>query len=66
MVEEFFKAAGLEYPDYVTASVQDHGYHPGKSNRIGRFNLWKHLLLENDGRPDSLVFETVPEEFTYG
>ncbi len=60
----FFDAAGLEYPDYITASVQDHGYHPGKSNRIGRFNLWKHLLLENDGRPESLVFENVPQEFT--
>ncbi|WP_319778055.1 DUF1786 domain-containing protein [Maridesulfovibrio sp.] len=62
--KEFFAAAGLDYPGYITASVQDHGYHPGKSNRIGRFNLWKHLLLENSGRPESLVFETVPPEFT--
>ncbi len=62
--ENFFVAAGLDYPDYVAASVQDHGYHPGKSNRIGRFNLWKHLLLENQGRPESLVFENVPREFT--
>ncbi|WP_320169087.1 DUF1786 domain-containing protein [Maridesulfovibrio sp.] len=60
----FLAAAGLEYPDLVTASVQDHGYHPGKSNRIGRFNLWKKLLLDNAGRPESLLFDEVPEEFT--
>ncbi|WP_432737708.1 DUF1786 domain-containing protein [Maridesulfovibrio sp. FT414] len=60
----FLAAAGLEYPDLVTASVQDHGYHPGKSNRIGRFNLWKRLLIDHDGRPESLLFDTVPEEFT--
>lgn len=60
----FLGAAGLDYPDLVTASVQDHGYHPGKSNRIGRFNLWKKLLLDHKGRPESLLFEEVPHEFT--
>ena len=40
----FLAAAGLEYPDLVVASVQDHGYHPGKSNRIGRFNLWEKFI----------------------
>lgn len=60
----FLSAAGLDYPDLVTASVQDHGYHPGKSNRIGRFNLWKRLLVDNGGRPESLLFNEVPEEFT--
>lgn len=60
----FLSAAGLAYPDLVTASVQDHGYHPGKSNRIGRFNLWKRLLLDHDGRPESLLFDEVPGEFT--
>jgi len=60
----FLSAAGLEYPDLVTASVQDHGYHPGKSNRVGRFNLWKRLLLDHDGRPESLLFDEVPQEFT--
>ncbi|SDL64269.1 Uncharacterized protein, DUF1786 family [Maridesulfovibrio ferrireducens] len=60
----FLSAAGLEQPDLVVASVQDHGFHPGKSNRMGRFNLWKRFLLDNKGKPEELLFETVPEEFT--
>ncbi|WP_027723320.1 DUF1786 domain-containing protein [Maridesulfovibrio zosterae] len=60
----FLSAAGLEYPDLVVASVQDHGYHPGKSNRIGRFNLWEKLLLVHKGNPASLLFDIVPSEFT--
>ncbi len=60
----FLSAAGLEQPDLVVASVQDHGFHPGKSNRMGRFNLWKRFLLENNGQPEELLFDTVPEEFT--
>ena len=60
----FLSAAGLELPDLVVASVQDHGFHPGKSNRMGRFNLWNRLLSESKGKPEDLLFENVPEEFT--
>lgn len=60
----FLSAAGLEEPDRIMASVQDHGFHPGKSNRIGRFNLWKKLLIEDEGRPECLLFNKVPVEFT--
>lgn len=60
----FLSAAGLDEPDCVMASVQDHGFHPGKSNRIGRFDLWKKLLHEDEGRPECLLFKDVPEPFT--
>ncbi|WP_031485792.1 DUF1786 domain-containing protein [Maridesulfovibrio frigidus] len=60
----FLSAAGLDKPDLVVASVQDHGFHPGKSNRRGRFDLWTRLLSENKGQPEGLLFEDVPSEFT--
>lgn len=60
----FLSAAGLAEPDSVMAAVQDHGFHPGKSNRIGRFDLWKKLLHEDCGRPECLLFDKVPEAFT--
>lgn len=62
--QSFLFAAGLEEPDMVMAAVQDHGFHPGRSNRIGRFDLWKKLLHEDGGRPESLLFDEVPEAFT--
>jgi len=55
---------GLSRPGMVTACAQDHGYHPGKSNRMGRFVLWERLLKEAGGRPESLLYETPPVEFT--
>jgi len=57
-------ALGLPRPRLVTACAQDHGFHPGKSNRMGRFVLWERLLLEAGGRPESLLYESVPPEFT--
>jgi len=55
---------GLPQPAMVTACVQDHGFHPGQSNRRGRFILWERLLNEAQGRPESLLFDVVPPEFT--
>jgi uncharacterized protein (DUF1786 family) len=57
-------ALGLPWPGLVAACVQDHGFHPGKSNRRGRFVLWERLLGEAQGLPESLLFEAVPPEFT--
>lgn len=57
-------ALGLPRPGLVTACAQDHGFHPGRSNRMGRFVLWERLLLEAGGRPESLLYEAVPPEFT--
>jgi uncharacterized protein (DUF1786 family) len=65
---EFWRKAlaclGLPWPGLVAACAQDHGFHPGKSNRRGRFVLWERLLTEAQGQPESLLFETVPSEFT--
>ncbi|MFO7595790.1 MAG: DUF1786 domain-containing protein [Desulfocurvibacter africanus] len=57
-------AAGLEMPYEVMACAQDHGFHPGQSNRMGRFALWRRFLLEAEGRPEALVYEHPPHELT--
>lgn len=51
---------GLPRPALVAACAQDHGFHPGQSNRRGRFVLWEKLLLEAAGRPESLLYQDVP------
>jgi Uncharacterized protein conserved in archaea len=55
---------GLPRPHLVAACAQDHGFHPGQSNRRGRFVLWETLLHEADGRPESLLYRQVPACFT--
>ncbi|MHC1753233.1 DUF1786 domain-containing protein [Humidesulfovibrio sp.] len=55
---------GLPRPGLVCACAQDHGFHPGQSNRRGRFVLWEKLLLEAEGRPESLLYDEVPACFT--
>lgn len=60
----FLAAAGLPDPDVVVAAAQDHGLHPGKSSRIGRFALWERFLLQAGGHPEGLVYDTPPEELT--
>ncbi len=55
---------GLPRPGLVAACAQDHGFHPGQSNRRGRFVLWEKLLLEADGRPESLLYQDIPACFT--
>lgn len=57
-------ALGLPRPGLVAACAQDHGFHPGKSNRRGRFLLWERLLMEAGGQPESLLYDLVPPEFT--
>lgn len=62
--QAFLAAAGLEQPDTVAACAQDHGFHPGKSNREGRFRLWERFLTEAEGRPEALVLRAPPPELT--
>ncbi len=56
--------AGLAYPDLVLAAAQDHGFHPGSSNRLGRFQLWESFLRQADGRMSGLLFREAPEQLT--
>ena len=56
--------AGLPQPDLVLACVQDHGFHPGKSNRISRFAYWERFMNEDDGNILRLVYADPPEEMT--
>ena len=60
----FLSMAGLDYPDGVLACVQDHGFHPGKSNRISRFHFWDHFLSEDEGRVEKLMFTSPPSMMT--
>lgn len=62
--QTFLAAAGLPQPDLIMACAQDHGLHPGKSSREGRFKLWERFLREADGHPEALVYETPPVELT--
>ena len=54
----FLSLAGLAYPDQVIAAAQDHGVHIDEGNRVGRFKMWRELLLANDGDPYSLIYQT--------
>lgn len=56
--------AGLEPPDMVLACAQDHGSHPGRSSRLGRFELWERFLGSSSGRLEDLLYEDVPPELT--
>ena len=60
----FLAAANLSEPEIVLACAQDHGLHPGKSSREGRFRLWERFLREADGHPEALVYVTPPVELT--
>lgn len=60
----FLEAAELPWPDRIAACAQDHGFHPGQSNRKGRFKLWQTFLNEGEGRPEALVYETPPSMLT--
>lgn len=60
----FLAAAELPWPDKIAACAQDHGFHPGESNRRGRFKLWQTFLEEGKGRPEALVYDTPPSMLT--
>jgi len=56
--------AGLSQPDLVLACVQDHGFHPGKSNRISRFAYWERFMREDKGEMSRLLYAEPPAEMT--
>lgn len=60
----FLELAGLEYPEEQLIAAQDHGFHPGESNRAGRFKLWERFLEESEGAPEKLLFAQAPKELT--
>jgi uncharacterized protein (DUF1786 family) len=62
--DNFLASLDLDYPDFVLAAAQDHGFHPGKSNRKGRFELWKEFLSQGNYQVQELVFNQAPESLT--
>ncbi len=58
------ETAELPWPDRIAACAQDHGFHPGQSNRMGRFKLWQSFLEEGKGHPEALVYNTPPAMLT--
>lgn len=55
---------GIDIPDRFAVAVQDHGYSPGESNRIFRFEYFKEIL-EKGGDLDSLVYKgNVPDRLS--
>ncbi|MBT8762318.1 DUF1786 domain-containing protein [Desulfohalobiaceae bacterium Ax17] len=62
--QSFLALSGLDYPDFVLACVQDHGFHPGTSNRRGRFELWEDFLRNSQGRLEELIFSEPPQQLT--
>jgi len=62
--QSYLAQAGLDYPGLILAAAQDHGFHPGSSNRQGRFEIWKRFLLQSQGHIEKLIFSTPPGEMT--
>ena len=60
----FLSLLGLEPPSVVLAAAQDHGHHPGESNRKGRFRIWKELLGPEGLPVQELLFDAPPAPFT--
>ncbi len=60
----YLAQTGLDYPELILASVQDHGFHPRSSNRLGRFEIWKKFLLQSAGFLHELIFDQPPAEMT--
>lgn len=55
---------GLGQPDFILACVQDHGFHPGKSNRLSRFAYWQRFMREQGGELHHLLYSQPPVEMT--
>jgi len=62
--DRFLDAAELPRPDRIAACAQDHGHHPGESNRMGRFKIWEELLTTHNGDPAALIYDTPPKMMT--
>lgn len=60
----FLQHAGLPAPDFVLACVQDHGFFPGKSNRLSRFAYWERFMREEQGKFAALLYTEPPTQMT--
>ncbi len=55
---------GIQVPDNFAVAVQDHGFSPGVSNRVFRFEYFREVM-ENGGSLDSFAFkDTIPGRFS--
>ncbi|WP_456325118.1 DUF1786 domain-containing protein [Desulfonauticus submarinus] len=59
--QTFLNVLNLDYPDIILACAQDHGFFPHKSNRKGRFELWKKFISQNNNIY-SLLYDFPPIE----
>lgn len=63
-ISRAFALFGICIPEKFAISVQDHGFSPGKSNRIFRFEYFREIM-EKKATLDSFVyFDNIPERFT--
>ncbi|MGB8218190.1 MAG: DUF1786 domain-containing protein [Candidatus Methanoperedens sp.] len=55
---------GISLPNKFAVAVQDHGYSPGVSNRVFRFEYFSDII-KNGGSLNSFVYKgNIPERFT--
>jgi uncharacterized protein (DUF1786 family) len=55
---------GISLPNKFAVAVQDHGYSPGVSNRVFRFEYFRDII-KNSGSLNSFVYKgNIPERFT--
>lgn len=57
------KAFAVELPEQIVVAVQDHGYSPGFSNRLFRFQHWQ-CFIEEGGDIRRLLYSKVPSYLT--
>ena len=61
------RMAGVRGGLHIVVAAQDHGFHPGKSNRAGRMELWRDFLRAGNGQgadPSRLIYRKVPPALT--
>lgn len=59
-----FSLFGVNMPERSAVAVQDHGYAPGMSNRVFRFDYFREVI-QNGGNLDSFVYSgNIPERFS--
>lgn len=59
-----FGIFGVSIPENFAVAVQDHGFSPGRSNRIFRFEYFKEIMDKNGNLDSFTYFDNVPERFT--
>lgn len=62
-LEKICNTFEIPFPRYFAAAVQDHGFNPGGSNRLFRFQHWQKVL-EQGGRLSDLAYWEPPPYLT--